>query len=127
MQRAARGALCAGIACLPLVASAGLSPDTDGDGVFDVDDNCLDLANASQGDADTDGFGQVCACDLNDGGVCSTPDIAPMKAALAGNLPVGDINCDGVTNPADIPPFKALLTTPNRPGPSGQIFLTIVP
>lgn len=37
-----------------------LSVDTDGDGVYDSVDNCPDVQNADQADADGDGIGDVC-------------------------------------------------------------------
>ena len=37
-----------------------LSYDTDTDGVSDIDDNCPDVANPDQADADGDGYGDVC-------------------------------------------------------------------
>ena len=36
------------------------SPDSDGDGVADAEDNCPDLANANQADGDSDGQGDAC-------------------------------------------------------------------
>ena len=39
--------------------------DTDGDGILDDTDNCLDVANADQRDTDGDGFGNRCDTDLN--------------------------------------------------------------
>ncbi|MFH1725559.1 MAG: LamG-like jellyroll fold domain-containing protein, partial [Elusimicrobiota bacterium] len=39
------------------------SPDSDGDGIADADDNCPDTANADQADADGDGTGDVCVPD----------------------------------------------------------------
>ena len=40
--------------------------DTDGDGVSDLSDNCNDLKNADQADADDDGYGDDCDSDPND-------------------------------------------------------------
>ena len=37
-----------------------LGPDRDGDGIADSDDNCLEVANADQADADGDHAGDVC-------------------------------------------------------------------
>jgi hypothetical protein len=36
------------------------SVDSDGDGVFDCDDNCVDTVNMLQPDADFDGLGDAC-------------------------------------------------------------------
>ncbi|MFN7956244.1 MAG: thrombospondin type 3 repeat-containing protein [bacterium] len=46
------------------------TPDRDGDGVPDIGDNCLTVANADQADADGDGIGDVCDSTPNpdDGG-----------------------------------------------------------
>ena len=57
--------------------------DTDGDGVLDVDDNCILVANAGpnpnkpeqgQKDSDDDGFGNICDADLNNDCVVGVPD-----------------------------------------------------
>ncbi|MFC1591359.1 rhodanese-like domain-containing protein [Thermodesulfobacteriota bacterium] len=37
--------------------------DTDGDGVYDVEDNCPEVSNPEQTDADNDGLGDVCEPD----------------------------------------------------------------
>ncbi|MEZ4437057.1 MAG: thrombospondin type 3 repeat-containing protein, partial [bacterium] len=44
-------------------AHAGCTPpdaDTDGDGVLDYDDNCVDVDNPEQLDSDGDGLGDAC-------------------------------------------------------------------
>jgi hypothetical protein len=43
---------------------AGQGGDTDGDGVCDDVDNCPDVANPDQSDADGDGIGDVCDSDI---------------------------------------------------------------
>jgi hypothetical protein len=48
---------------LPNAALAGPSADNDGDGVFDVLDNCSTRANAAPLDCDTDDDGYGNACD----------------------------------------------------------------
>lgn len=50
-------------------------PDTDGDGVTDVDDNCPDDVNTDQADLDGDGIGDACdPVDDLDGGVVVDDD-----------------------------------------------------
>jgi hypothetical protein len=45
-----------------------VGPDTDGDGVPDVEDNCADRANADQSNLDGDGKGDVCDSDMDGDG-----------------------------------------------------------
>jgi N-acetylneuraminic acid mutarotase len=47
--------------------------DTDNDGVGDACDNCVDVANASQNNADGDAAGDACDCAPNDPGSFATP------------------------------------------------------
>jgi hypothetical protein len=100
--------------------------DPDEDGVMHPFDNCLEHANPPgtqmDCDADSDGYGNVCDCDLTQEGLCDTGDIPPFKLALTGggaNPLIADINCSGVADTGDIPPFKILIQEPPRPGPSG--------
>lgn len=55
-----------------------ISLDQDGDGVLDGNDNCLEYPNASQTDADQDGWGNACDCDLLNNGVCGIYDAWAM-------------------------------------------------
>ncbi len=50
------------------------SPDSDGDGVMDCEDNCLDEPNATQFDADGDLCGNVCDADYFQDGRVDFPD-----------------------------------------------------
>jgi hypothetical protein len=97
--------------------------DADGDGVLFPFDNCSDKNEPlALCDADEDGFGNPCDCDIgpNGGnGTCTTADIDPFKDALTAGDPVADIDCSGAATTDDIPLFKTLLTEPQRPGPSG--------
>lgn len=70
---------------------AGTNPDSDGDGVFNLVDNCKELANPpctgavcnanpgefprdTQTDTDGDGFGNRCDADFNNNGIVNTQD-----------------------------------------------------
>jgi choice-of-anchor B domain-containing protein len=93
--------------------------DTDGDGIFDVIDNCIDTPNPSQADSDGDGTGDACepcVC-ANQGdaepdtfitaldmGVCidilfnSGADLQDASCPV----PQFDLDCDGFTTSLDL-------------------------
>jgi len=56
--------------------------DSDGDGVCDADDNCVEDPNPDQADGDQDGIGDVCdipevaVCDVNGDGVIDRTDLS---------------------------------------------------
>lgn len=66
--------------------------DTDGDGVYDDEDNCPDDTNANQADADMDGIGDVCEADSDGDGVVDDTDNCPSLA----NPTQTDANFDGI-------------------------------
>ena len=89
-------------AALDLVAPA---PDIDGDGVVNVDDNCVTVANPSQADADGDGAGDACdatprGADLDADGVGSLDDNCPAAA----NPLQADTDADGAGDACDATP-----------------------
>jgi hypothetical protein len=102
--------------------SSGPPADTDGDGVPDTTDNCINQPNADQRDTDGDGYGNMCDGDLNNDASTNTLDLNLLK--LAYRSAVGDanynvdadLNGDGVINTLDLNIFKGLYRKP--PGPS---------
>lgn len=100
-----------------LVGTAGDIADSDGDGVADAVDNCIDAANADQRDADGDGYGNACDADFDNNGITNVADLARFKAAFGTANPVFDLDGNGIVNVADLALFKARFG--RAPGPSG--------
>lgn len=82
--------------------------DTDGDGVFDNVDNCVNHVNPNQLDGDNDGTGNRCDADFNNDGVIDSADAWLMRAMMAGEKPAADLNEDGRFNGADVMVFREL-------------------
>ncbi len=94
------------------------APDTDGDGVADSVDNCATVANPSQTDTNSDGYGNRCDPDLNNNGVVDSQDGALLKAAFGSTqFPDRDLNGNGIVDSQDGAILKARFGQP--PGPSG--------
>ena len=95
-----------------------LIPDSDGDGVVDIQDNCLNAANADQNDTDVDGFGNLCDGDFNQDCNVNFSDLGVMKQNFFHpGFTVTDMTGDGQTNFSDLGLLKAGFFLP--PGPSG--------
>lgn len=92
--------------------------DIDADGVSDIQDNCLLIANPDQADVNGDGFGNVCDGDFNDDCITNAVDLGIMRANFfaAGALAT-DMNSDGATNVIDLGLLRVAFFAP--PGPSG--------
>jgi hypothetical protein len=98
--------------------------DTDGDGVFDYQDNCQVVANPSQCDSEADGYGNACDADLNHNGIVNALDTTLFRQQFAQPSPApnrkpADLNCNGAINAQDTTLFRGLLGLP--PGPSATV------
>jgi hypothetical protein len=96
--------------------------DLDADGVADPQDNCLEVANPSQIDADLDGIGNHCDADFDNNGTVGGPDFLTFGAAFGCELgdacfvPAVDLNGDGLIGGPDYLLFGRAFGRP--PGPS---------
>lgn len=132
------GLMAAGIALLcamglAFASFAGPSTDTDGDGVFNVLDNCVSLSNAAPGDCDTDndGYGNMCDGDFDQNFAVNAVDFnAKFVPSFKTGVPTStgtDMDCNGAVNAVDfnakfVPQFKA-----GKPGPSGLFCAGTIP
>lgn len=109
--------------------------DSDGDGLVDFDDNCVNAPNPNQDDSDGDGIGNSCDADLvgtetdDDDCVVNFLDLAALADAFlstpasANWNPDADIwgptgEPDGIVNFLDVSRLPQLFLAP--PGPSGR-------
>ena len=107
--------------------------DSDGDGLLDFDDNCIDQSNPNQFDSDGDGIGNACDADLTgvDGNDCIVNflDLSVLANAFLSTPaspnwnPDADISGplgvpDGIVNFLDFSRFSSSFLNP--PGPSGR-------
>jgi hypothetical protein len=113
------------------VGVTGDESDDDSDGVADVEDNCLELPNADQMDADLDGFGNACDADYNGDGTVGGPDFVILQRAF-GALASDDHydarvdhNGDGMIGGPDYVVLQQRFLEP--PGPSGLACAGSVP
>ncbi len=94
--------------------------DSDADGMADVLDNCLGLANADQRDTDLDGYGNLCDPDFNNNGIVDSQDGALLKARFGSTShPHHDLNGNGVVDSNDGARLKARFGL--APGPSALV------
>jgi hypothetical protein len=94
--------------------------DTDGDGVPDSRDNCINVANPNQKDSDSDGYGDACDADANNDGIVNSLDLAAVRNSFGTRgVTRADLNGDGVVNALDLATVRRLFAT--RPGPSAWV------
>jgi len=88
--------------------------DSDNDGVIDDNDNCINISNSNQADADNDGIGNACEADTDEDGVIDDNDncinISNSNQADADNDGIGnacevDTDNDGIIDDSDNCPF----------------------
>ena len=85
---------------------------------MDVADNCTEVSNEGQTDANTDGFGNICDADLtNDHQIVDVLDLEILKSLFFASEPEADLNVSGFVDFRDLGRMKALFARP--PGPSG--------
>ena len=81
--------------CIFTLVLADASPaggvDLDQDGVNDVSDNCLNIANQNQRDTDMDGFGNACDPDLNNDGIVNPADLSVIRFFFGAPGPSGSL------------------------------------
>lgn len=98
--------------------------DLDNDGVLNTDDNCSLVANASQVDGDSDGFGNACDADFNNDCITNVVDLGILRDTFFSADPVTDLNEDGVVNVTDLGLLRLLFF--QAPGPSGLTFDCVI-
>ena len=80
--------------------------DADHDLIPDDVDNCRLTANREQIDADKDGYGNRCDCDVNNDGVVDGADYLEFKNSWLSDDSVVDFNSDGSVDSLDYLVFK---------------------
>jgi len=117
LRRAVHLTRCSVLAALLVLPAASLAVDTDGDGVEDPVDNCLEVGNPGQEDGDGDGCGDFCDADFDQSGEVGAPDIAAFLARFDSSVgdpgydSTFDFDSDGFINGGDsIYYFQFMLT-----------------
>lgn len=113
------------LAGLLLAGAVWAETDTDGDGVMDSMDNCIEIGNPLQRDADEDGYGTSCDPDFNNDGVVGMPDFAiwiPYRMGLVPCEAVVDMSPDSPTPQCDASDDLVITAFYGEPpGPSGLV------
>jgi hypothetical protein len=133
-----KGLMAGGIALLATLglsftAFAGPSVDTDGDGVFDVLDNCVTVPNAFPADCDTDndGYGNRCDGDFDQDMFVLPSDFSIWVSDFGTGYDTSgtgtDMDCDGYVLPSDFTIWNSYFTGSGSPGPSGLYCAGTIP
>jgi hypothetical protein len=116
----------------PASDGGGGTTDTDGDGVIDSADNCVNIKNAPQADQDRDGLGNRCDDDRDGDGVPNVDDPAPTDPNIPGTttgsarlVGAGDIASSGSADTAtgnliDARPDARVFTAGDNAYPDGS-------
>jgi hypothetical protein len=83
-----------------LSGSAGDAPCSNGQTIA-CDDNCRATTNGFQLDADDDGYGNACDCDLDNDGAVSQADFMQFRYSWGTTDALADFNGDGTVNQED--------------------------
>ncbi|MEM9056068.1 MAG: DUF5060 domain-containing protein [Pseudomonadota bacterium] len=96
-----------------LFAAEDAQADSDGDGVVDLNDNCVNAANPDQRDTDGDGFGNRCDGDFNNDLIVDFTDLGLLRQDFftTGDLDT-DLDGDGFVNFIDLGIMKSLFLRP---------------
>jgi hypothetical protein len=114
------------VATVTITVLPPVGGDTDGDGIPDSQDNCIDIPNPDQRDTNGDGYGNLCDADIvpvptNDL-IVNLTDYSAFRAAFGGTAPLtpaqedADFNGDGTVNLSDYSIFRDSFG--KAPGPS---------
>jgi hypothetical protein len=117
------------------MALAGPAQDFDGDGMFDVLDNCSTVAQdtsfGQECDTDQDGYGNFCDGDFDNDGFTIPFDFDIFNTDFTStgvDSGVGtDMDCDTYVIPFDFDLFNGQFTSTGVPGPSGLSCAGTVP
>ena len=105
----------------PIAASDAELLDSDGDGIPDASDNCIEEENASQLDTDGDDYGNACDCDFDQNLACSIADFSIFREDYIATADRGvgtDMDGNGAVSIADFCLFRSGYVA-GVPGPSG--------
>ncbi|MEL7240241.1 MAG: thrombospondin type 3 repeat-containing protein, partial [Planctomycetota bacterium] len=101
-----------------ILSPAAFAIDSDGDGIDNTFDNCIDHANADQRDTNLDGFGNRCDADFNGDLIVNFIDLGKMRSTFFTSDADTDLDGDGVVNFVDLGILRTLFF--QTPGPAGE-------